>query len=211
MLYKDNKRHKFSNINVFGSGELYNQIKPLLIQQHICIQNVFDDTIKDKKYDININRHLNNKEILYCVGYKNMINRYKRYKEIKNMGFSPISFISNKSIFSSESYVKNGSIINQGVIIDNFVSIGECVFVNIGSIISHHSVIQDNVFIAPGANIAGYVTVDEGSFIGINATIIDHINIGKYSLIAGGAVVIDDVPPYTMVAGNPAKVIKMLI
>ena len=42
-------------------------------------------------------------------------------------------------------------------------------------------------------------------------TVIDHINIGEYSLVAAGAVVINDVPPYTMVAGNPARIIKKII
>lgn len=206
-----NNNQKCNNINIFGSGELYKQIKPLLVGDNISIEKIFDDTIKDSEHNINNYTNMYNKDILYCVGYNNMLNRYKRYKEIKDMGFNPISFISNNSIFSSESYLKNGSIINQGVIIDNFVSIGECVFINIGAMISHHSIIKDNVFIAPGVNIAGYVTVEEGCFLGINSTIIDHVNIGKYSMIAGGSVVIKDVPPYTMVAGNPAKIIKKLI
>lgn len=211
MLFKDNKSCTCSNINVFGAGEIFNQIKPILINDNIIIENIFDDTLESKKNNINHFVDSNNKLILYCVGYKNMIKRYDRYREIKELGFIPISFIANNVIMSSESFISNGSIINQGVIIDNFVNIGQCVFINIGAMISHHSIINDNVFIAPGVNIAGYVTVEEGSFIGINSTIIDHINIGKYSLIAAGSVVIDNVPPYTIVAGNPARIIKKLI
>lgn len=208
MLYKDNKVYNSCVLNVFGCGEIYTQLKPLL-EDKILISNMFDDTLSDKKYDIAAFNG-NDKDILYCVGYKNMVGRYKRYKEIKDMGFVPISFISDNSILSSESYLGNGSIINQGAIIDNFVKIGECVFINIGATVSHHSIIKDNVFIAPGASIAGYVTVEQGSFIGINSTIIDGINIGRHSLVAGGAVVINDVPPFTMVAGNPARVVKKL-
>lgn len=211
MLINNNQKFNNFNINIFGLGEVYKQVKPLLTNDNISIEKIFDDTIKDSEHNINNYTNIHNKDILYCVGYNNMINRYKKYKEIKDMGFKPISFIPNNSIFSSESYLENGSIINQGVIIDNFVNIGECVFINIGAMISHHSIIKDNVFIAPGVNIAGYVTIEEGCFLGINATIIDHISIGKYSVIAGGAVVIKDVPPYTMVAGNPAKIIKKLI
>ncbi len=211
MLYKNGVIYNSCNINIFGMGEVYTQIKPLLRNKDIHIDRIFDDTKKEDKYYINNFKSIVNKDIIYCVGYNSMINRYKRYKEIKDMGFNPVSFVSNNSIFSSESYLDNGCIINQGAIIDNFVNIGECVFINIGAMISHHSVIKDNVFIAPGVNIAGYVTIEEGVFVGINATIIDHVNIGRYSLVAAGAVVIEDVPPYTMVAGNPARIIKKLI
>lgn len=209
MLYKNNQKYK-NNINIFGLGEVYEQIKPLLVNHNILIEKMFDDTRKKSQYNINEHKHMDNKDILFCIGYSDMIKRYTRYKEIKEMGFNPVSFISDNSIFSLESTIGNGSIINQGCIIDNFVEIGECVFVNIGSMISHHSIIRDNVFIAPGVNIAGCSIVNEGVFLGTNATIIDHINIGRYSVIAAGAVVIEDVPPYCMVAGNPATIKKRL-
>lgn len=46
--------------------------------------------------------------------------------------------------------------------------------------------------------------------IGPNVCIIGEITIGKGAVIGAGAVVVKDVPPYTVVAGNPAKVIKEL-
>jgi len=48
--------------------------------------------------------------------------------------------------------------------------------------------------------------INDGVSIGANATIVCGVNIGRYALIAAGAVVIDDVPPFTMVAGNPAVI-----
>jgi acetyltransferase-like isoleucine patch superfamily enzyme len=44
--------------------------------------------------------------------------------------------------------------------------------------------------------------------IGANATILPGVEIGEDSLVAAGAVVVEDVPPGTVVAGNPARVIK---
>lgn len=44
--------------------------------------------------------------------------------------------------------------------------------------------------------------------IGSNATILGGITIGEGALIGAGSVVTKDVPPNTVVAGNPAKIIK---
>lgn len=45
-------------------------------------------------------------------------------------------------------------------------------------------------------------------WIGANVTILDGITIGNGSVIAAGSIVVKDVPPYAIVGGNPAKVIK---
>jgi len=44
--------------------------------------------------------------------------------------------------------------------------------------------------------------------IGANAVIIGPVLIGDYSIIGAGSVVVKDIPPGTIVAGNPARVIK---
>lgn len=46
--------------------------------------------------------------------------------------------------------------------------------------------------------------------IGPNVCIIGKITIGHDSMIGAGAVVVKDVPPYSVVVGNPGKVMKML-
>lgn len=46
--------------------------------------------------------------------------------------------------------------------------------------------------------------------IGSNATILGGISIGEGALVGAGSVVTRDVPPYTIVAGNPAKALRNL-
>ena len=59
---------------------------------------------------------------------------------------------------------------------------------------------------------AGYkkTLVKHGASIGANATIVCGHTIGEYAMVAAGAVVTKDVPPYTLVAGVPARKIVMV-
>ena len=52
--------------------------------------------------------------------------------------------------------------------------------------------------------------IEEDVWVGVNAIILKGITIGKGSIIAAGAVVTKNVPPNTLVAGNPAQVVKDL-
>jgi len=54
------------------------------------------------------------------------------------------------------------------------------------------------------------VHIGENVWIGACSTILGGITIGKNSIIAAGAVITKDVPPFTVVAGVPAKVVKDL-
>ena len=54
----------------------------------------------------------------------------------------------------------------------------------------------------------GDIIVDDDVWIGYGATIMSGIHIGQGAVVAAGAVVTKDVPPYAIVGGVPAKVIK---
>ncbi len=52
--------------------------------------------------------------------------------------------------------------------------------------------------------------VKRGASIGSSATLLCGITVGEYSMVGAGSVVTRDVPPYAVVAGNPARVLKTL-
>ena len=54
------------------------------------------------------------------------------------------------------------------------------------------------------------VTIEDDVWIGANAVILPGVTIGNHCVVAAGAVVTKDVPPHSLVAGVPAKVIKQI-
>jgi len=96
-----------------------------------------------------------------------------------------------------------------------------CSFLDLGGI-----VIKDDVMIGPRVNITSEnhpvepqnrktmspakVVLEKNVWVGAGATILPGVTVGQNSVVAAGAVVNKDVPPNTVVAGIPAKIIKQL-
>lgn len=53
-----------------------------------------------------------------------------------------------------------------------------------------------------------FVKIEDDCWIAANAVILAGVTVGKGSVVAAGSIVTKDVPPFTVVAGNPARVIK---
>jgi acetyltransferase-like isoleucine patch superfamily enzyme len=53
-------------------------------------------------------------------------------------------------------------------------------------------------------------TIKKGASLGSNATILCGVTVGEGAIVGAGSVVTKDVPPHTIVAGNPARVIRKL-
>jgi acetyltransferase-like isoleucine patch superfamily enzyme len=54
------------------------------------------------------------------------------------------------------------------------------------------------------------VVIERGAFLGANVTVLAGVRIGSESFVAAGSVVTDDVPPRTLVAGVPARVVRAI-
>ena len=57
-------------------------------------------------------------------------------------------------------------------------------------------------------NTKGDIIIDDDVWIGYRATLLSGIHIGQGAIIAANSVVVNDIPPYAIVGGIPAKIIK---
>ncbi len=106
--------------------------------------------------------------------------------------------------------------------IENKVVVGDRVTVKCGVQLWDGITLEDDVFVGPNAtftndreprsrNTAATLhptLVKKGASIGANATILPGLTIGAGAMVGAGAVVTKDVPPRTLVVGNPARIVR---
>jgi sugar O-acyltransferase (sialic acid O-acetyltransferase NeuD family) len=149
---------------------------------------------------------------LNTVSFLNLITRDCQTRLITSLEVTKIggnfTNLVHPSVNLEQVKVGIGIYIQENVILQAGVMIGNNCAINAGSIVSHEVKLGNSVFLAPGCRLAGCIEVEDGVFFGVGATVMPRIKIGKWSIIGAGSVVIRDVPPYSVMAGNPAKVIK---
>jgi UDP-2-acetamido-3-amino-2,3-dideoxy-glucuronate N-acetyltransferase len=128
------------------------------------------------------------------------------------------------------SHIQSGAIIGrqcslgQNVNIGNYVKIGNNVKIQNNVSVYEGVELEDYVFCGPsmvftnikiprsefpqkGTEYYAKTLVKKSASIGANATIVCGVTIGEYAMIGSGAVVTKDVPPFSLVVGNPGKII----
>jgi acetyltransferase-like isoleucine patch superfamily enzyme len=107
-------------------------------------------------------------------------------------------------IIGNKSRIGLGNTIIGPVLIGNDVNIAQNVTI---SGLNHN--FQDiNKTIASQGVTTTRIVIEDDVWIGANSVILAGSNIGKHSVIAAGSIVTHSVPPFSVVAGNPAKIIK---
>ena len=132
------------------------------------------------------------------------------YKDIEAR-IEPGAIIREKVSIGKNAVIMMGAIINIGAVIGNGTMI------DMGAVLGGRATVGNNCHIGAGAVLAGViepasatpVIVEDGVLVGANAVIIEGVHVGCNAVVAAGAVVIEDVPEGAVVAGCPAKVIKM--
>jgi len=106
--------------------------------------------------------------------------------------------------------------------VENEAILGDRVTLKCGVYVWNGVVLEDDVFVGPNAAFTNdpfprsrrwlashpRTLVRRGASIGANATILPGLEIGQHAMVGAGAVVTRDVPPYAVVVGNPARIVR---
>jgi len=151
------------------------------------------------------------KENIECViGISDVKIREKIAEKLTRQKIIFNTVIHPSVIYSESVSIGKGSIIQAGSILTIDIHIGDHVHVNIDSTIGHDSIIGNFVTINPGVNINGNTTVGNNTFIGTGTVMNQKLKIGNNSVIGAGTVLLEDVPSFSMYAGVPGKIKKIL-
>lgn len=101
-----------------------------------------------------------------------------------------------------------GNYIQEGVLLQHSVRIGDNASIHMGALVGHETQIGNSVFVAHGVSLSGSVEIGDGTFVGTHATVLPRVKIGRWCTIGAGAVVLKDVPDCTTVVGNPGRAIR---
>ncbi len=127
-----------------------------------------------------------------------------------NARIEPGVVIRDQVEIGDQAVIMMGAVINIGAVI------GEKTMIDMNVVLGGRATVGKNCHIGAGTVLAGVieppsakpVVIEDDVLIGANAVVLEGVTVGKGSVVAAGAVVTKDVPPYTVVAGTPAKKIK---
>lgn len=131
----------------------------------------------------------------------------------------------NKFTLGNKAVIEDYTVVNNGM---GHIIIGSSSFIGLHNTIIGPVEIGDNVIIAQHVTVSGLnhsyedinipikaqpcitkkISIGNDSWIGANSVITAGVTIGKHAIIAAGSIVTKHVPDYSIVAGNPARIIK---
>lgn len=141
-------------------------------------------------------------------------NYFSRDKIIASLGVSSDKYVSlvHPSVkFTPSVKIGFNVLIMANVVLMANVSVGNHCIIRPNAVISHEAVISDHSIVGSNVSISGFVMIEELCYIGAGVQIKESLSIGKGSLLGLGAVVVDAVAANTIVAGNPARLLRKVI
>lgn len=130
-----------------------------------------------------------------------------------------------KFVVGSRTVIEDFACINNGM---GDIIIGDNCTIGLGNTLIAPVTIGNNVILAQNICLSGLnhgyedinipirfqkcttaqITVEDDCWIGSNSVITAGVTIGRHSVVAAGSVVIRDVPPFSVVGGNPARLLR---
>jgi acetyltransferase-like isoleucine patch superfamily enzyme len=119
--------------------------------------------------------------------------------------------------------IGNDVVLGRGSLVENDTTIGALTKIQADAYITAYSTLEEHVFVAPCVvttnddymgrtdrrhELIKGPTIRRGARVGGGAILCPGVEIGEEAFVGAGAVVTKDVPPRTVVVGNPARVLR---
>lgn len=100
-----------------------------------------------------------------------------------------------------------GTVVCAGAIVQPNAQIGLHAIINTKASVDHDCCVGDYVHLAL-SHLAGGAIAEEGAFLALGSVVLPGVRVGAWATLSAGAIAMKDVPPKTIAAGVPARVIK---
>lgn len=130
--------------------------------------------------------------------------------KIREKGGNIPTIIHPTAVVSEYAIVESGVVIHVNSVVQADATIRRDTVLSYNTSVSHNSTIGEACYLAFNSTIGAYIDVQNFVLIGQAAAIIsDKLDyIGHHSIVGGGSVIINNVEPYSIVVGNPGKLLK---
>lgn len=148
-------------------------------------------------------------EAVYCPLGNNRV-RVKLLSLAARLGYETPCYIHPSVTLSPDVTIGKGVYILQGSNIMPHTVINDYVMISMGVNVAHHNIIESGTFLSTGCNFGASIHAKAFTYCGIGSTIMTGVDtLGSDCLIGAGAVVIHDVPDGAVMAGVPAKPLRI--
>lgn len=128
-----------------------------------------------------------------------------------NARIEPGALIRERVEIGDNAVIMMGAVINIGAVV------GAGTMIDMGAVLGGRAIVGARCHVGAGTVLAGVVEpasatpviIEDNVLLGANAVVIEGVRVGEGAVVAAGAVVVEDVPAGAVVAGCPARVIKM--
>lgn len=165
---------------------------------------------------VDSNNNLFNKDSLaginFAISVGNNKIRTELANEIRRLGGNLPTLIHPSAIVSKYSQLAKGVVIHANSVIQANAIIRQNTVVSHNVSVSHDSEIGISCYLAANSVVGAFIEIKDFVFVGQSATIVSgKLNyVGESSIIGAGSVVIQNIEPDSVVAGNPAKLIRII-